>query len=295
MLSLAEQDAINLDVDVRTYCPEYPQKEWVVTSRLLLGHLAGVRHYKNADEARSTKHFFDLKSALSTFADDPLIHRPGTKYRYSSFGYNLLGSVAEGAGEASFVELLQQRVLAPAGMTSTVVDSVALLIMASSFFGGVRLTVDFDDKLNRDATEIGGVRGDGVFAAELLAAAAAVSNHLPRILGEFVGGRPLPAREFDRVGRARASAFASTVTFHRVSPPHPQPLSPDRNASTTCVPVGGEGSQNQKVGRCQLGRWYAISRLDHSAESVAVTSIKGLIRSALACSGSVELLVARDR
>ena len=122
VLSLMEDGKLNLDESVQSYVPEFPDKRWPVTSRQLLGHLGGIRHYKTSLEASSTAHFFSLKSALHTFADDPLIHEPGTKYRYSSFGYNLVGSVAEGAGEADFMSLLREHVLQPAGMTHTVAD-----------------------------------------------------------------------------------------------------------------------------------------------------------------------------
>ena len=103
---------------------------------------------------------------------------------------------------------------------------------------------------------------------------SAVSNHLPHVLGKPVRGCPLPACELDRVGPARASMFVSTVIVHRVSPPHPQPLSPVRNASTPCVPNGGEGGQNQKVAKCRLGRWYAPPRFDHSRGGEVATPIK---------------------
>ncbi|MBX3420956.1 MAG: serine hydrolase [Pirellulaceae bacterium] len=122
VLSLVEEGKLNLDQPVQSYVPEYPEKQWPVTSRQLLGHVGGVRHYKSTAESSSTTHFFNLKSALSTFADDPLLAPPGTKYRYSSFGYNLLGSVAEGAGQSDFMTLLKEHVLDPAGMTHTLAD-----------------------------------------------------------------------------------------------------------------------------------------------------------------------------
>ncbi|WP_419190014.1 serine hydrolase [Stieleria marina] len=128
VLSLMEEGKLNLDEDVRTYVPHFGKKRWVVTSRQLLGHLGGIRHYKSSAEASSTEHFFSLQSALKTFANDRLIHKPGSKYRYSSFGYNLLGSVSEGAAEESFPHLLQKRVLGPAGMVHTVVDDTYVVI-----------------------------------------------------------------------------------------------------------------------------------------------------------------------
>jgi CubicO group peptidase (beta-lactamase class C family) len=87
-----------------------------------LGHLAGVRHYNNRAESNSTRNFPNLNTALGTFSEDPLRHEPGTRYLYTTFGYNLLGSVAEGAGKKGFRELLDDNVFQPAGMSQTIVD-----------------------------------------------------------------------------------------------------------------------------------------------------------------------------
>ena len=122
VLSLADQGVIDLDAEVQKYRPEYPAKQWPVTSRQLLGHLGGVRHYRSGAEALSTQHFNSLSSALGTFGDDPLLHQPGTKFLYTTFGFNLLGNVVEGATKQTFIELLRQNVLLPAKMLQTVVD-----------------------------------------------------------------------------------------------------------------------------------------------------------------------------
>lgn len=128
IMSLVADEKLNLDAEVQTYCPDYPKKAWPVTVRQVMGHLGGIRHYKYAGESSSTKHFFSLKEALTTFADDPLLHQPGTKYRYSTFGYNLIGSVAEGAGGQNFMTLLTKRVLDPARMRQTVADDTFAVI-----------------------------------------------------------------------------------------------------------------------------------------------------------------------
>ncbi|WP_197454964.1 serine hydrolase [Stieleria varia] len=128
ILSLLDEGKLDLDKSVTSYVSGFPEKRWPVTSRQLLGHLGGVRHYKSSAESSSTEHFFNLKAALRTFADDPLIHEPGTRYRYSSFGYNLLGNVAESAGGNDFISLLHEYVLAPSGMTHTVADDTFAVI-----------------------------------------------------------------------------------------------------------------------------------------------------------------------
>ena len=41
---LHERGLLDLDAPVRNYVPSFPEKEWSVTTRQLMGHVAGVRH-----------------------------------------------------------------------------------------------------------------------------------------------------------------------------------------------------------------------------------------------------------
>jgi CubicO group peptidase (beta-lactamase class C family) len=47
---LYQEGKLNLDAPIQRYVPTFPDKGHVITTRQLLGHLAGVRHY-NAAEA----------------------------------------------------------------------------------------------------------------------------------------------------------------------------------------------------------------------------------------------------
>ena len=42
---LLEKGRLRLDDEIQTYVPEFPRKQWPVTLRQLMGHVAGVRHY----------------------------------------------------------------------------------------------------------------------------------------------------------------------------------------------------------------------------------------------------------
>ncbi|MCA9190290.1 MAG: beta-lactamase family protein [Planctomycetales bacterium] len=44
IMSLVEEGKVDFDHSVRNYCPDFPDKEWTVSARQLLGHLGGVRH-----------------------------------------------------------------------------------------------------------------------------------------------------------------------------------------------------------------------------------------------------------
>jgi CubicO group peptidase (beta-lactamase class C family) len=53
---------------------------------------------------------------------------PGTRFVYSTYGYNLLGAAIEGAAGRPYLEYLRQAVFDPAGMTSIRPDEVRPLI-----------------------------------------------------------------------------------------------------------------------------------------------------------------------
>ena len=62
------------------------------------------------------------------FKDDPLVFSPGTKAEYSTYGFNLLGSVVEGAAGMKYLDYLRENVFQPAGMTDTRADDVFEII-----------------------------------------------------------------------------------------------------------------------------------------------------------------------
>ena len=121
VMTLVESGKIDLDRPVQAYCPAFPRKPWPLTTRQLLGHLSGIRHYKPG-ESSGTQHHFTLESALELFKNDPLVHEPGTKYLYSTFAYNVLGCVIEGASTSSYESYLRDRVWMPSGMARTRLD-----------------------------------------------------------------------------------------------------------------------------------------------------------------------------
>src|SRR3954471_15416906 len=120
-LTLVDAGKLDLDAPVQKYCPAFPQKQWTVTTRQVLGHLSGIHHYTGPD-FESTKHFATTKDAFVMFANDPLLFEPGTKYQYSTYGYTLIGCVIEGASGEQFRDYVAKHVLASAGMTHTFVD-----------------------------------------------------------------------------------------------------------------------------------------------------------------------------
>ena len=51
-MTLVQQHKLDLDAPVQKYCPAFPQKQWPVTTREVLSHTSGIRHYRD-DEMSS--------------------------------------------------------------------------------------------------------------------------------------------------------------------------------------------------------------------------------------------------
>jgi serine beta-lactamase-like protein LACTB len=125
-MQLWERGQLDLDAPVQKYCPAFPQKSGPISTRQVMGHLAGIRHYKtgpNDLEVGNTKHFDNpIQAGLDFFKNDPLLSEPGKTFHYSTQGYTLVGCVIEGASGAKYVDFVRQNVFVPAGMEHTQVD-----------------------------------------------------------------------------------------------------------------------------------------------------------------------------
>lgn len=121
-LQLAEQGRLDLDADVRSYVPEFPDKGAKITARNLLSHQGGIVHYSNGKVVRTEKQydtphpFADVVVALDTFKDSPLVNAPGERFSYTTHGYILLSAVVERAGKERYADQVQARIARPLGM-----------------------------------------------------------------------------------------------------------------------------------------------------------------------------------
>ncbi len=127
LMQLVEAGKLNLDKPVQTYVPTFPEKRWPITTRMVAGHIGGIRHYR-ANEFLSTKYYPNVSEGLDIFQNDSLIYQPGTQYRYSSYGFNLVSAVIEGAARVDFLTYMQLNVFDRLGMRNTVPDIVTKVI-----------------------------------------------------------------------------------------------------------------------------------------------------------------------
>jgi CubicO group peptidase (beta-lactamase class C family) len=132
-MQLWERHELDLDAPVQKYCPAFPQKEFPISTRQLLGHLGGIRHYRSDSdddpEVNNTKHFDNpIASGLQFFATDPLVAKPGTKFSYSTQGFTLIGCAIEGSSTQKYVDFVRENIFKPSGMSHTRWDDTTAII-----------------------------------------------------------------------------------------------------------------------------------------------------------------------
>lgn len=118
---LVEAGELDLDAPVQDYVPSFPEKRWPVTTRQLAGHLGGIRHYRGMENFSRIR-YPTVLSGLAIFADDSLINEPGTEFSYSSYAWNLISAVVEGASGEDFLEYMERVVFDPLAMDRTGAD-----------------------------------------------------------------------------------------------------------------------------------------------------------------------------
>jgi CubicO group peptidase (beta-lactamase class C family) len=125
--TLVEAGRLDLDVPIQRYVPSFPEKPQPITTRQLGGHLAGIRTYEG-DENFIRDPYQSVVDALDIFRDDPLLHPPGSAFSYTSYGFNLISAVVEGASGQPFLDYMADAVFRPLGMRETVADWVTPIV-----------------------------------------------------------------------------------------------------------------------------------------------------------------------
>jgi len=119
---LLEEGRLKLDDVIQTRVPEFPKKEWPVTLRHLMGHVAGVSNDGGDEGPLYGVHCDRAVEALPHFAESALRFEPGTQYRYSSYGWILLSAAVEAAANEPFFTFMQKEIFEPLGMHDTRAD-----------------------------------------------------------------------------------------------------------------------------------------------------------------------------
>lgn len=119
---LFEQGRLNLDYEIQAYVPAYPKKEWPLTVRQLMAHVGGVRHF-SGEEFMPKSPCERTLDGLRLFSDDELRFEPGSRYRYSTYGWVLVSAAIEAAANESLFSFMRRHIFEPGGMSGTTPES----------------------------------------------------------------------------------------------------------------------------------------------------------------------------
>lgn len=115
IMQLVEKGQINLDNDINNYLsfkvrnPHYPDVP--ITVRMLLSHRSSITDsqygkYRNSLDMFKQKDIIDLRPFFEEY-------KPGTKYKYSNYGFNLLGAIIENVTQTRFDTYIEKNILKP--------------------------------------------------------------------------------------------------------------------------------------------------------------------------------------
>jgi serine beta-lactamase-like protein LACTB, mitochondrial len=139
---LLERGRLSLDDEIQTYIPAFPQKQWPVTLRQVMGHLAGIRNDGGDEGPLLAARCERTDEGLEAFAERPLLFEPGTEYRYSSYGWILVSAAVEAAARVPFLTFMQEQVFEPLDMADTRPESATESIPDRATFYFPRFAAD---------------------------------------------------------------------------------------------------------------------------------------------------------
>ncbi len=105
------------------YLPDFPEKKkGTLNTRQLMGHISGLQGYGMAMALRQD-HCDDLREGIPAMQEDTLLWVPGERYRYSNYGFRMVGAIVRAAADEPYIRFMQREVFDPMGMDHTVLDT----------------------------------------------------------------------------------------------------------------------------------------------------------------------------
>jgi len=121
VLQLVEAGKVSLDATIGTYLPDYPNKEVAskVKVRHLLTHTGGTGDIFGPEFEANRATLREHSDYLKLYGSRAPDQIPGSEFKYSNYGFVLLGVLIEKVSGMSYYDYVRAKVFRPAGMTST--------------------------------------------------------------------------------------------------------------------------------------------------------------------------------
>lgn len=121
VLRLVDAGQLSVDDRLSTSLPDFPDAEGI-TLHHLVSNMSGIAdHITREDAASWCGRPHTLPELIDLIAAAPRVFEPGSRFGYSNANWALLAVVLEHTTKKSFAEALSELVLAPLGLTRTVV------------------------------------------------------------------------------------------------------------------------------------------------------------------------------
>lgn len=136
LVKLMAEGKLDLDLPIQNYIPEFPKKPFPITTRQLAGHLARFRDYAADDlsDYIRTEHYDNSIQAIKIFENDTLLFKPGEKFSYSTFGWNLIGAIIEKISGKDYLTYMTENIWKPMDLKNTCGDNTKNKISNRSKF-----------------------------------------------------------------------------------------------------------------------------------------------------------------
>lgn len=122
LVALAEDGTLDLDAPVERWLPDFPHPGRGVTLRRIAAHQSGLADEVATRLFPTAEHFPTLAGAYAVIREERLAYEPGSRVEYATGSYTILGRAMERAAGQGFLEILGERVLAPAGIPGVVAN-----------------------------------------------------------------------------------------------------------------------------------------------------------------------------
>jgi CubicO group peptidase (beta-lactamase class C family) len=120
VMQLADQGKVDIDAPVTRYLPYFTMKDpraASITVKQLLTHTAGMPDVTDYHWGRPEYDDGSLERYVRGLADSTLLFAPGTDWRYSNIGFEVLADLIAKVSGQPFEEYMQRQILTPLGMT----------------------------------------------------------------------------------------------------------------------------------------------------------------------------------
>ncbi len=124
-----EDDSRSLEDPIGKYLPQVPSTWGMVTVSQLLNHTSGIPdHFGDLDAVPVEDTYLEIEKVFKQNQDASLKSNPGEQYRYSNFGYVLLGRIAEVVSGLSYDQFMKRYLFEPLKMTTSFYDDPRVII-----------------------------------------------------------------------------------------------------------------------------------------------------------------------